>query len=414
MSATDSSAESTGSTTGTGPAVSPDTPGATSPVVGALRDWTATGKGRRRLNAGDIVVIDDTDLSRREAQALLDARPAAVVNIGHFTTGAVPNFGPLMLIDAGITLVEGAGEGIRSGFRDGARKGRVTPDGTVLNGAKTIGKGTPVSAAEAEARFEDARGTLEATVSAFAGNTVEFVQYEAPLLIDGMGIPDVGEGITGRKVLVLADAERGRDLMRNLRNFIREYEPVLIGVEGAADALLSAGYTPDFIVGDPATVGNETLRSGARVILPADPDGHATGLERIQDLGVGAMTFPAATESATDLALLLAEHHGASLIVLAGRPVALDDVFTRHPDVTPATVLTRAKLGPKLVDADAIIDLYSVGSGRGLGWLWAALGLLVAVAAIILVVGFGGDGTFLNNIIDTWNGMALTVQGWFR
>ncbi len=407
MSATDPSTETAGSNAGAGPA-------GVQPVTGALRDCTSPGKRRRRLGAGDIAVIDESDLGRREAQALLDARPAAVVNVGHFTTGAVPNFGPLMLIDAGIPLVEGVGEGIRSGFRDGARKGRVEADGTVLNGSRVIATGTPVTSAGAEERFEESRGTLDATVSAFAGNTVEFVQYEAPLLIDGMGIPDVGEDITGRKVLVLADVERGRELMRNLRNFIREYEPVLIGVEGAADTIAAAGYRPDFIVGDPAKVDNETLRGGARVILPADPDGHATGLERIQDLGVGAMTFPAATESPTDLALLLAEHHGASMIVLAGAPISLDDVFTRNPSATPATVLTRAKLGPRLVDADAIVDLYSIGTGRGLGWLWALLGLLVAVAAIILVVGFGGEDTFLNNLIDTWNGIALTVQGWFK
>lgn len=393
--------------------VGPDEAGVIPPVTGALRDCTPTGRGRLRLTAGDIAIIDATDLSRREAQTLLDARPAAVVNVGRFTTGAVPNFGPLVLVDAGIPLVEDAGAGILSGFRDGARKGQVRADGTVLNGTKTIAHATPVSAREAEERFEEARATLEATVSAFAGNSVEFVRQEAPLLIDGMGVPDVGDDFSGRRALVLAEGERSRELLKNLRNFIREYEPVLIGVEGAADTIAAAGYKPDFIVGDPAKVANETLRGGARVILPADPDGHATGLERIQDLGVGAMTFPAATDSATDLALLLANHHGASMIVLAGEPIGLDDVFRRDPAATPATVLTRAKLGAKLVDADAIISLYSPGTGRGLGWLWALLGLLVAVAVIILVAGLGGEDTFLNNIIDTWNNVALTVRGWF-
>ena len=416
MSATDSTTGSgTGSTAASAslPEAADAERSAIQAVAGTLRDCTANGRGRRRIEAGDIAVINEDDLSRREAQVLLDARPVAVVNIGQFTTGSVPNFGPLMLLDAGITLVEDAGEGILSGFRDGAKKGRIRSDGTVLNGTKEIAKASPLTQEDADARFEDARGTLGDTMTAFSGNTVEFVQYEAPLLIDGMGIPDVGPDLTGRKVLVLADAPDSREQLRNLRNFIREYEPVLIGVETGADTLATAGYRPDFIVGDPAQVGNETLRGGARVILPADPDGHATGLERIQDLGVGAMTFPAATDSATDLALLLAEHHGASLIVLAGETIELDDVLVRAPQATPATVLTRLKLGGRLVSADAIISLYSLGSGRGLAWLWALLGILVALAAIILVVGLGGDADFATNLVDTWNGIVSSVQGWF-
>ncbi len=150
------------------------------------------------------------------------------------------------------------------------------------------------------------------------------------------------------------------------------------------------------------------------MVLPADPDGHAVGLERIQDLGIGAMTFPTAADSATDLALLLADYHGAQLIVNAGSRFDLNGVFADAEGATPSALLTRTKVGPKLVDATAISDLYNVGSGRGLAWLWAILGLLVAVAAIILVVGLSGPGSFTDNLIDTWNSIALTVQGWFQ
>ena len=202
--------------------------------------------------------------------------------------------------------------------------------------------------------------------------------------------------------------------MKLLRNFIREYDPVIIGVDAAADTLLELGYKPDLIVGNPAGIGADTLRSGARVVLPADPDGHAAGLERIQDLGVGAMTFPAATDSATDLALLLADYHGAQIIVNAGSPFDLDGVFANDPEATPTAMLTRAKLGKRLVDASAISDLYTVSSGKGLAWLWAILGILVALAAIVLIVGFSGPGTFTDNLIDTWNSIALTFQGWFQ
>src|SRR5699024_9095835 len=142
-------------------------------------------------------------------------------------------------------------------------------------------------------------------------------------------------------------------------------------------------------------------------------DGTADGLERIQDLGIGAMTFPAATESATDLALLLADYHEAELIVQVGDSLDLDDIFAAESNATPAAMLTRLKAGHRLVDSSAIINLYTVKSSGSLTWLWAILGILVALAAIVLIVGLGGQGTFTDNLVDTWNNIALTVQGWF-
>jgi len=382
-------------------------------LQGTLRDCTATGRGYKRLRAGDIAVVDAPDISRQEAQRLIDAQPAAVVNLAQFSTGAVPNFGPHMLLESGTLLIEGAGEELRQGLKDG-KKARVTDDGRIHLRDRAIGAGTVVTAASAEASFTEAQRSLVDHMEYYFGNTIQFIHSEAPLLLDGLGIPDTGATIEGRKVLVVSPGEGHRNQVKLLRNFIREYSPVIIGVDSAADTLVELGYQPDLIVGNPAGIGADTLRSGARVVLPADPDGHAVGLERIQDLGIGAMTFPTAADSATDLALLLADYHGAQLIVNAGSRFDLNGVFADAEGATPSALLTRTKVGPKLVDATAISDLYNVGSGRGLAWLWAILGLLVAVAAIILVVGLSGPGSFTDNLIDSWNSIALAVQGWFQ
>ena len=216
----------------------------------------------------------------------------------------------------------------------------------------------------------------------------------------------------GRKVLVVSPAEEHRAKIKLLRNFIREYEPVIVGVGAAADSLLDMGYQPDIVIANPEDVKSETLRSGARVILPAGPDGVAPGLERIQDLGVGAVTFPASTDSATDLALLLADFHRADLIVQVGGSVDLDDIFADHEHATPAALLARMKAGTRLVDADAVISLYTAPAGSNLGWLWALLGILVALATIVLIAGFGGDATFAQNLRDTWTNLTETVAGW--
>ena len=220
--------------------------------------------------------------------------------------------------------------------------------------------------------------------------------------------------MAGRKVLVVSPSEEHRKKLTLLRNFIREYEPIIIGVDSAADTLVELGYQPNFIVGNPSEVSSETLRSGAQVILPAEPDGTAEGLERIQDLGIGAMTFPAATDSATDLALLLADYHEAQMIVQVGGALDLDDIFANESNATPAALLCHMKAGTRLVDADAVINLYTAPNSGAMGWLWALLGILVALAVVILIVGLGGDESFLQNLIDTWNNFALSVQGWFK
>ena len=379
---------------------------------GALRDCTPGGNGMKKFRAGDIAVINAANISRQEAQALIDVEPAAVVNVAEFSTGTIPNYGPHMLLDAQVLLVENVGDEFVAGFRDG-KKARITPDGEIFVGETLLGQGSQVERAKAEKDFAEARRNLVDHMEAYFGNSIEFIHSEGPLLIDGLGIPEAGSEMNGRKVLVVSPSDEHRGKIKALRNFIREYQPVLVGVDAAADSLLELGYTPDIIVGNPQNIATETLRSGARVILPADPDGTAEGLERIQDLGIGAMTFPAATESATDLALLLADYHEAELIVQVGDSLDLDDIFAAESNATPAAMLTRLKAGHRLVDSSAIINLYTVKSNGSLTWLWAILGILVALAAIVLIVGLGGQGTFTDNLVDTWNNIALTVQGWF-
>lgn len=381
-------------------------------IQGTLRDCTPQGKGLSRIAAGDVAFVDAPDLSRRLAELLVAAQPAAVVNLSRFTTGTVPNYGPHLLLDAGIPLFEAAGSEMRASIRDG-KKVQVGADGEVTVGKKTLGRCVPVSRADVDATFADAQRHLVDTMEAYFGNTIQFIHSEAPLLIDGVGAPEVGDAMTDRKVLVVSPAPDTRERLAGLKHFIKEFTPVIIGVGAAADTLAELGYETDFIVADPTEVKADSLRSDAKVILPAETDGYAPGLERIQDLGVGAMTFPAATESATDLAILLAVFHDAETIITVGQPVELDRIFADAETAEPAALLTRLKAGRKIVDSTVIENLYTTNTGGGgVAWAWAILGLLVAAATIVLIVGLTGPGQFTDNLVDTWNSIALTVQGW--
>lgn len=381
-------------------------------IKGVVRDCLRSDRALNKLGEGDIVVVEAPDITRVLAQRIIDAKAGAVVNTGAFTTGVVPNFGPQMLLDADVVLVENAVPSEASKIRDG--KVHRLYEGKLYLGDRRVAAGDEVTMDKISKDFDDARTGMVDRLEAFSGNFVEFAATESPLYVDGLGIPDVETKLAGRKVLLVSPGAGHEETLKNLKGFIREFDPVLIGVDAGADALVGQGYEPDLIIGDPEGIRSETLRSGARVILPADPDGHAQGLEHIQDLGIGAMTFPALSDSATDLALVLADHHGASMIVNVGSRLDQDDVYGGADQRgLPSALLSRLKAGDKLVDGDVVADLYRV-EGGGLRFMWALLAIIVALAVIIAIAGTAGDGSVGENLVDTWNSIALWFQGLFN
>jgi uncharacterized membrane-anchored protein len=360
----------------------------------------------RRVGPGDVVVIDALDLDRITADALVDAGVAAVVNASPSISGRYPNLGPEVLVANGVILIDEAGTEIFKKVKDGARV-RLN-NGGVYTGDRRIAHGTERTSEEIHDLMLEAKGGLVHHLEAFAGNTIEFIRSESPLLIDGMGIPNIDVDLHRRHVVIVADEDDAAEDLRALKPFIKEYQPVLVGVGTGADVLRKAGYRPQLIVGDPEAMSVEVLRSGAQVVLPADADGHAKGLERIQDLGVGAMTFPAAG-SATDLAMLLVDHHGASLIVTAGHSASIEEFFDRSRQQTnPSMFLTRLKVGEKLVDAKAVATLYrSRVSGGAIALL--VLAMLIAVIAALWVS--RADAVVMQWISEYWTHFSVWVQG---
>lgn len=378
-------------------------------ISGIARVDRDTGKLLRRVGHGDVVVLDEIDLDRVTADALVSAGVLAVVNASVSISGRYPNLGPEVLVANGITLIDAPGTDLMKLVKDGS-KVRLH-EGAVYAGERLLVQGEEQVEAEISDRMIEAKTGLVDHLEAFSGNTIEFIRSESPLLIDGVGVPDIDVDLKDRHVVVVADGPDHLADLKSLKPFIKEYSPILIGVGVGADSLAKAGYRPDLIVGDPDGITAETLKCGAEVVLPADPDGHAQGLSRIQDLGIGAMTFPASASPA-DLALLLADHHGASLIVTVGTTVSLDEFFDRgRRDTNPAAFMTRLKVGPKLVDAKAVSTLYSSRvSGAAVALL--VLAALTAVIVALVVSNIGGDA--VDWAIDTWNSFALWVQGLFK
>ncbi|MEB3063649.1 MULTISPECIES: putative cytokinetic ring protein SteA [Mycolicibacter] len=376
-------------------------------VVGTARVDHDIDRLLRRVGPGDIVVLDILDLDRITADALVEADIAGVVNASASISGRYPNLGPEVLVANGVTLIDEAGPTVFKKIRDGA-KVRLH-NGAVYSGDRRLARGVERNDVEIADMMQDAKTGLVAHLESFAGNTIEFIRSESPLLIDGIGIPEIDVDLRRRHVVLVGDETDAADDLKRLKPFIKEYQPVLIGIGSGADVLRKAGYRPQLIVGDPDQMSAEVLRCGSQVVLPADADGHAPGLERIQDLGVGAMTFPAAG-SAMDLALLLADHHGAALLVTAGHTANIETFFDRTRQMTnPSMFLTRLKVGEKLVDARAVATLYRNRVSAG---AIALLVLSMLVAVIVALWVSQTDAVVLDWLSNYWHHLVQWLRHW--
>ncbi len=324
-------------------------------IGGAVRLDKRTKNLTKRLQPGEIAIIDHLDIDRVSAEALVACSPAVVVNAAPSISGRYPNLGPEILIEAGVPLLDEVGPEVFAKTREGER---VVLDGdTLLRGGEVIAKGRLLDEESVAAAMEEARAGLSVQLEAFASNTIEYLRRERDLLIDGIGVPEIRTQIDGRHVLIVVRGYHYKEDLQTLRPYIREYRPILIGVDGGADALLEVGYTPALIVGDMDSVSDRALTCGAEIVVHAYRDGRAPGLPRVEELGIEPVVFPA-TGTSEDVAMLLADDKGAELIVAVGTHVTLVEFLDKGRSGMASTFLTRLRVGGKLVDAKGVSRLY--------------------------------------------------------
>ncbi|GAB3301261.1 hypothetical protein EK0264_00565 [Epidermidibacterium keratini] len=361
----------------------------------------------KRLNPGEVAIIRHVDIDRVSADALVACKVAAVVNASPSISGRYPNLGPGILLDAGIPLLDNVGEQIFNDVKEGTR---VTLDGDrLLVGDKEVATGFRYDDESVTAAMNEARAGLSTQLEAFAANTMEYMKQERSLLLDGIGVPDVRTDFTGRHALVVVRGYDYKEDLKALRSYIREYKPVLVGVDGGADALLEMKLTPDIIIGDMDSVSDHVLKCGAEVVVHAYSDGRAPGLARVQDLGVEAVTFPAAATS-EDIAMLLADEKGAELIVAVGTHATLVEFLDKGRGGMASTFLTRLRVGGKLVDAKGVSRLYRSRISTG-SLVAIVIAALVAIAVAIAISQAGQ--TYLDILIDKWQSFVFWVKDLF-
>jgi uncharacterized membrane-anchored protein len=359
----------------------------------------------KRLRPGEIAVIDHLDLDRVTAQALVASGVSAIVNAAPSSSGRYPNLGPEVVVGAGVILLDRVGPEILRLVEDGETL-RLDGD-TIFRGEVPLAAGGLLTPESVQASMETARTGLRVQLESFTANAAEHLRRERDLLLDGAGIPATRTMLEHRPVLVAVAGSGWEQDLKALRHWIHEAEPVLIGVDEGADALLHLGHRPDIVIGDLDSVSDLALTSGAELVLHVSRDGRAPALQRLEELGADHTVFRA-TGTPEDLALLLADAGGADLVVLAGSHTTLTEFIDHGREQMPGAFLVRLRLGSKLVDARAVAAVHQRRPP-----LWPLLLLMfLAVAGLVTAIALTGldsfDGTVLG---DWWDSAQSWVQG---
>jgi uncharacterized membrane-anchored protein len=347
--------------------------------TGTARLGKRTKELVRRLNPDDIAIIDHADLDRVSAEELVESGVRVVVNVAPSQSGRFPNPGPLLLVRGGVRLIDMTGTELFEELSDGERL--TVRGGSLFRNGTCVATGRALDERELARALAEQQGRVTEALQEFADNTLRYLREEGKLLTQGVDFPQLETSFRDRHALVVARGPGHKRDLRIVRPYVRDFKPVLVAVDGGAEALIEEGWKPDVIVGDMDSVTDSTLRCGAEILVHAYREGHAPGEERLRRLGVPFQAVAAAGIS-EDVAMLLAHEKGAALIVAVGTHFNLVEFLERSRAGMSSTFVTRLKVGEILIDAKGVSRLVS----RRVGLWPLALFALAALAALAVAV----------------------------
>ncbi|CFX50412.1 Thiamin pyrophosphokinase, catalytic domain [Syntrophomonas zehnderi OL-4] len=308
-----------------------------------------------RLRKGDIAVISHDDIDEVAANSLIDIRPIAILNTMPSITGRYPARGAYKILKAGIPIIDEVPEKIFEDVKEGTLL--EIKDGTVISGSHILGEGKVLTLADVNQKLDEANENIKQELDDFVDNTLEYAKKEKDVLLGNLEVPPLNTHILNRHVLIVVRGSSYKEDLRAIYSYIQEQKPVLIGVDGGADALMEFNLKPDIIVGDMDSVSDEALQSGAEIVVHAYANGKAPGLERVESMGIEPLVF-AVPGTSEDIAMILAWEYGASLIVAVGTHSNMIDFLEKGRKGMASTFLVRLKVGSILIDARGVSQLY--------------------------------------------------------
>jgi Uncharacterized membrane-anchored protein conserved in bacteria len=330
----------------------------------------------KRIKPGEIAVIDHADLDQVSADSLIKAKIKMVINASPSITGRYPNPGPALLLHEGIAILDNVGKDLFQKVHEGDLL--EIKENQIWKGNSLLGQGQFLELPVVLQNLRKLRNNLANELDKFLHNTLEYAVKEKDLILGTLQMPEVKTKFEGKPVVVVVRGQNYREDLTIMKSYINDVNPVLIGVDGGADALLEFGLLPDIIIGDMDSVTDIALKSGAEIIVHAYTDGRAPGLSRIEKLNLPAKIFPAPGTS-EDIALLLAFEKGADLIVAVGTHSSMVDFLEKGRAGMGSTFLARLKVGSILVDARGVSKIYQ-------GRIKLRYLIQIAVAGILTIV----------------------------
>lgn len=354
-------------------------------VTGTARPVVPAAELPGRVQPGDIVVIDQVDLDRETAAALLEAGVRAVVNARPMVSGRYGNLGPEVLAEAGVVLLEQVGqewlEEISAGQAVRLHDGVVYAD--LADGStQELASGRVIG-------LDQLRQAMEQPPSRAAAAATATAEPRPSDPSEARALPGTSTWLGGRPVVVVARGDH-TDL-QTLRPFVRDQAPALVAVGSVADDLLGLSWAPDVVVltaGEPGSFPSpDALRVAKDVVIRAPVGPDPAERTTIEQLGVTPLVARTPAP-AQDLALLMAHHQEASLIIGVGLEPSLE---------------VRLAVGERLVDVGAVRTLYT---GR---LATAHIGLVVmagfiALLAAVSVTPLGQD--WVQTVVDYLQGVS--------
>jgi uncharacterized membrane-anchored protein len=366
-------------------------------IRGTARLDRRTKRLVQRLRRGDIAVIDHDDVDALAATSLVACRPSAIVNVRETMTGLFPNTGPQILLDSRIPVIDCVGSDLFDRVSEGDEIA-IREDG-VWRDSALVASGERLTEGKYRELGRKASDNVEMQLDGFVQNTLSYLSGERHLLFDSPDSPRLKTQMMNRHVLVVVRGEGYREDLRAIGPYLQNKKPVVVGVDGGADAVVEMGIRPDIIVGDMDSVSDKALRSGAEIVVHAYPgrDSKPPGMARVEALGLGAHVF-ASPGTSEDIALLLAYENGADVIITVGTHHGLVEFLSKGRKGMASTFLVRTRLAHKLIDAKGLSELYPTG----LSWRYVGLLILAGFLVVSLVVTYSpGLGRYLRLLLQS-------------
>ena len=207
----------------------------------------------KHLARGDIALVDHLDIDRVSAEELIAAGAVAVLNCRPSSGGSYPNLGPQLLVEAGVLLID-LPTTRSSTCSPTATRSSCWPNdrpwpgglpgaggGEVLRRGEVLARGEVLDLARIYAETEARRREIGEALERFAHNTIEHMREERELLAGRIDLPRFATDFRDRSTLVVVRGVGHQRDLRALRPFIRDMRPVLVAVDGGAEALLEEG-----------------------------------------------------------------------------------------------------------------------------------------------------------------------------